>query len=427
MFTSMCILCGCDYVDSIKGVGVKKAHALMRENKTIENIMRRLRLDGALAIPHNYVDAFQLAFSTFRHQVVFDPRTREAVHFTPLSDRMRERYPACGELDFLGELLSKEVACGIADGTFDPMTRAPFATSLRIGGASTSSSSSQYRPSVSASSVKHSIMMASWLHSAPSAHENRSHNLPPVPESSPMKAAEQSDPYFAHHLKGPSTFCLSDSRPAAPVGSTGRRSSAQHLSVPVQSVYFQSTTSSVVLSSADWPASELIRDDAPADGNANVECIPEAIATASPFAVSCDVKPSGPCLKRSSETADVFARMDSMAFSKRSKVDALAAPAPTLPVASYSGAFAPLLLQEPYRASPIVSASNRLPFVSREAHAPPKSDRVSLPPDSKSNSRRVLGDIDSLHELPGRRSFHGVRVGADAAGLDAFKYSRVKR
>ncbi len=415
MFTSMCILCGCDYVDSIKGVGVKKAHALIRENKTIENIMRRLRLDGALAIPHNYVDAFQLAFSTFRHQIVFDPRTREAVHFTPLSDRMRERYPACGELDFLGELLSKEVACGIADGSFDPMTRSPFVTSLRMGGVATSSSSSsQYRPNASALSVKPSIMMASWLHSAPSAHENRSHNLPLVTESSPPKSVEQSDPYFAHHLKGPSTFCLSDSRPAAPVGSTGR-SSTQHHSVQVQSVYFQSATSSVVVSSAVRPASELIKDDAPAgeSANANVESIPEAIATAAPFAVSCDAMPSHPCLKRSSQAVDMFARMDAMAFNKRPKVDSLAAPAPPLPVVSFSGAFAPLHLQKP-----VASASNRQPF---------GSDRVSLPPDSKSNSRQILGGIDSLHELSGRRFSHGERVGADVAGLDAFKYSRGKR
>jgi hypothetical protein len=422
MFTSMCILCGCDYADSIKGVGVKKAHALMRENKTIENIMRRLRLDGALAIPHNYVDAFQLAFSTFRHQVVFDPRTREAVHFTPLSNRMRERYPACGELDFLGELLSKDVACGIADGSFDPMTRAPFVTSLRMGGAATSSSSSQYRPSASAPS----IMMASWLHSTPSALENRSHNLPPVPESSPVMAVEQSDAYFAHHLKGPSTFCLSDSRPAAPVGSTGR-SSTKHHSVQVQSVYFRSATSSVVVSSPVRPASELIKDDAPAgdSANANVESIPEAIATAAPFAVSCDAISSRPCPERSSSALDVFARMG-VPFTKR-KRDALAAPDLALPMASYSGVFAPLHKQESYRASPIASAFNRSPSPSRQAHAPPKRHRVSLPQDSKSNSRHILGGIGTLHELSDRRSFHGERVGVDVAGLDAFKYSRGNR
>jgi 5'-3' exonuclease len=39
MFTQFCILCGCDYLPSIKGVGPKKAHALMHENRTIENVL----------------------------------------------------------------------------------------------------------------------------------------------------------------------------------------------------------------------------------------------------------------------------------------------------------------------------------------------------------------------------------------------------
>jgi len=42
MFVDLCILMGCDYCDSIKGIGPKTALKLIREHKCIENILKNI-------------------------------------------------------------------------------------------------------------------------------------------------------------------------------------------------------------------------------------------------------------------------------------------------------------------------------------------------------------------------------------------------
>ncbi|KAI9995753.1 hypothetical protein PInf_012821 [Phytophthora infestans] len=42
-FVDLCILCGCDYCDSIRGVGPKKAYAGIKEHKSIENFLEVLQ------------------------------------------------------------------------------------------------------------------------------------------------------------------------------------------------------------------------------------------------------------------------------------------------------------------------------------------------------------------------------------------------
>ena len=42
-FVDLCILCGCDYCSTIKGIGPKTALALIREHKSIENVLKALR------------------------------------------------------------------------------------------------------------------------------------------------------------------------------------------------------------------------------------------------------------------------------------------------------------------------------------------------------------------------------------------------
>ncbi len=41
-FVDLCILLGCDYTDSIRGVGPKTALKLMKEHKSIEQILKNL-------------------------------------------------------------------------------------------------------------------------------------------------------------------------------------------------------------------------------------------------------------------------------------------------------------------------------------------------------------------------------------------------
>ena len=55
MILTMCILSGCDYLDSIKGIGFKKAYKLVHEHgDDIGAILGKIRREGKLIIPQNY-------------------------------------------------------------------------------------------------------------------------------------------------------------------------------------------------------------------------------------------------------------------------------------------------------------------------------------------------------------------------------------
>jgi hypothetical protein len=79
------ILSGCDYLPSIHGVGLKKAHGLLRKFKTVARAVQHLRLEG-FPVPADYAQRFRLAELTFCHQRVFDPSLGEVVPLSPLPD-----------------------------------------------------------------------------------------------------------------------------------------------------------------------------------------------------------------------------------------------------------------------------------------------------------------------------------------------------
>lgn len=62
-FIDLCILCGCDYIDGIKGVGIVKALSMIRKHKDLEKIVSTLRADKAYTVPSDYpVDALRDMF-----------------------------------------------------------------------------------------------------------------------------------------------------------------------------------------------------------------------------------------------------------------------------------------------------------------------------------------------------------------------------
>ncbi|KAJ8549402.1 hypothetical protein K7X08_033109 [Anisodus acutangulus] len=121
MLLEMCILSGCDYLQSLPGMGLKKAHALMKKFKSYDEFLLCMK------------NLSKKAIMTFQHQRVYDLMTEDLVHLSELSD--------CGsqDLDFLGPypyqfilyatlitLIPTEVAQGIANGDIDPFTMMPF-------------------------------------------------------------------------------------------------------------------------------------------------------------------------------------------------------------------------------------------------------------------------------------------------------------
>ena len=76
MLLTACILSGCDYLDSIKGIGFKRAVKLVAdagEEETFLEVMTALRAEKKVDIPHKYEKKFMKAYLCFKYQRVYDP------------------------------------------------------------------------------------------------------------------------------------------------------------------------------------------------------------------------------------------------------------------------------------------------------------------------------------------------------------------
>eukprot|EP01052_Picozoa_sp_SAG31_P011690 SAG31_NODE_667_length_12948_cov_70.090746_12_plen_223_part_00 len=58
MFLHMCVLAGCDFLPSINGMGVKKAHMLILTHKTMDKVFRAIRSNPNYVVPEDYVERF---------------------------------------------------------------------------------------------------------------------------------------------------------------------------------------------------------------------------------------------------------------------------------------------------------------------------------------------------------------------------------
>ena len=65
----MCILLGCDYCDSIKGIGPKRAIELIKKHKSLEKILENLD-SGKYVVPEDWI--FQEARKLFINPDVCD-------------------------------------------------------------------------------------------------------------------------------------------------------------------------------------------------------------------------------------------------------------------------------------------------------------------------------------------------------------------
>lgn len=87
-FRHMCILSGCDYVDSLQGIGLKKAQKFItlteetNPEKFLDKIPKYLNMNK-IVITEEYKKKFMIADATFKHQIVFDPFKKKLV---PLID-----------------------------------------------------------------------------------------------------------------------------------------------------------------------------------------------------------------------------------------------------------------------------------------------------------------------------------------------------
>ncbi|WVQ98443.1 hypothetical protein IAU59_005567 [Kwoniella sp. CBS 9459] len=118
-FRRMAMLSGCDYLDSIPGIGLKTAHRLLRRFNTVEKLLQHVRMEGTLVIPPNYLSDFAQAELAFIHQRVYHPHQRRLV---PLND-FPEGGLAADDEKWIGLDVEEAVARGMALGDLHPETR----------------------------------------------------------------------------------------------------------------------------------------------------------------------------------------------------------------------------------------------------------------------------------------------------------------
>ncbi|KAJ4816269.1 5'-3' exonuclease family protein isoform 1 [Rhynchospora pubera] len=127
MLLEMCILSGCDYLPSLPGMGVKRAHALIQKLKSYEKVIKHVRYSG-VSVPPLYEENFRRAIWAFQHQRVYDPTKQNIVHLLNVPEDCNE------DLEFLGPWLEQSIAKDIAEGKLDPITKAPFEDKLSDSG-----------------------------------------------------------------------------------------------------------------------------------------------------------------------------------------------------------------------------------------------------------------------------------------------------
>lgn len=116
-FRRMAILSGCDYLDGLKGTGVKTAYRYLREYKTPERVVQRIQFEGKATVSENYLSMFYQAELTFLHQRVFCPEKQELVLLTEDPTNEAEKLP------FIGASVEPELARAIAVGDVNPITK----------------------------------------------------------------------------------------------------------------------------------------------------------------------------------------------------------------------------------------------------------------------------------------------------------------
>ncbi|KAJ3195857.1 Rad2 nuclease [Irineochytrium annulatum] len=140
-FRHLCILSGCDYLPSLKGVGLKKACTAIQDYGTGPQVVEKWKKWGRIIhappVKTGYLEAFYKADLTFQYQRVFDLASGRLVHLNEvpsdvdpetLSDFLGpfvHYVTECTNRMFISDLEPK-LACAIARGEVDPISYIAF-------------------------------------------------------------------------------------------------------------------------------------------------------------------------------------------------------------------------------------------------------------------------------------------------------------
>nr|XP_014714402.2 exonuclease 1 isoform X1 [Equus asinus]XP_044618792.1 exonuclease 1 isoform X1 [Equus asinus] len=117
-FRYMCILSGCDYLSSLRGIGLAKACKVLKlaNNPDIVKVIKKMGhyLKMNITVPEDYIEGFIRANNTFLYQLVFDPIKRKLVPLNAYEDDIDPE-----TLSYAGRYVDDSVALQIALGNKD--------------------------------------------------------------------------------------------------------------------------------------------------------------------------------------------------------------------------------------------------------------------------------------------------------------------
>lgn len=123
-FRQICILSGCDYLDSLPGIGLQKAKKFLMLTEETDMKRALLKIPSYLGMKNlevtdEYIEAFLRAEATFKHMFVYNPVKREMLRLNPIDDSDPMIIECCSNA---GKLLEPSVAYQLALGNINPRT-----------------------------------------------------------------------------------------------------------------------------------------------------------------------------------------------------------------------------------------------------------------------------------------------------------------
>lgn len=141
MIVYMCVCAGCDFFKGVHGLGILKAHSIVKRFRTLSRIIHAIRCNTKYRVSKTFTADFARACLVFRHQTVFDNRTGETVPLYPLSDSLIASLPdgvilkndtGAPDLTFLGRHLDRSLAKQVAEGYIHPRTLVEYSEPLDL-------------------------------------------------------------------------------------------------------------------------------------------------------------------------------------------------------------------------------------------------------------------------------------------------------
>lgn len=141
MFMYMCVCAGCDFFKGVNGLGIRKAHPIVRRHRTLLRIIQAIRMDTKFRVSPTFTVDFTRACLVFRHQTVHDMRTWKTVSLRTLEDAAVSNLPngvvtrnENGEpdLSFLGRFHDPSIVKRLSEGHIHPQTLKEYDIPLDI-------------------------------------------------------------------------------------------------------------------------------------------------------------------------------------------------------------------------------------------------------------------------------------------------------